>query len=71
MMSCRLALSLACPDVFHEGNKRTAALLVKTYAAYEGYGTHDDKLLRIITEMIRKNTSDTSKIEEMIKDAIA
>jgi len=56
--------------VFEEGNKRTAALLVKAYAEYEGHETYDDRLLKMIKETIIKNISSIKQIEDMIKDAI-
>ncbi|HLC57196.1 MAG TPA: hypothetical protein VJH95_01345 [Candidatus Nanoarchaeia archaeon] len=56
--------------VFGGGNKRTAALLIKTYAEYEGHGTYDDKLVKMIREIILKNITNIERIEEMIKDGI-
>jgi prophage maintenance system killer protein len=56
--------------VFEEGNKRTAALLIKTYAEYKGHTTYDDRVLKLIKEMLLKNTTSITRIEEMIKDAI-
>jgi prophage maintenance system killer protein len=56
--------------VFEEGNKRTAALLIKSYAEYEGHDIYDDKMLMLVREIILKNIPDISKIDEMIKDAI-
>ena len=56
--------------VFEEGNKRTAALLIKSYAEYEGHKTYDDKLLKLIKNILIKNTTNINQIEEMIKDAI-
>ena len=56
--------------VFKEGNKRTAALLIKTYSEYEGYDTYDDKIVKLIKEIIFKKISNINKIEDMIKDAI-
>jgi prophage maintenance system killer protein len=56
--------------VFEEGNKRTAALLVKAYAEYEGHETYDDRLLKMIKEIIIKKISSIKQIEDRIKDAV-
>jgi prophage maintenance system killer protein len=56
--------------VFEEGNKRTAALLIKSYAEYEGCGTYDDKVVKIIKEIILKNITGITRIEDMIKNVI-
>jgi len=56
--------------VFEEGNKRAVALLIKTYAEYEGHTTYDDKLVKLVKNIILKKISSIRKIEEMIKDAI-
>ena len=65
-----LARAILIDHVFEEGNKRTAALLIKSYAGYEGHDTYDDRILKLIKEILIKNTTDINKIEEMIKDAI-
>ena len=51
-------------------NKRTAALLIKAYAEYEGHKTYDDEILRLVKQMLLKNITNISKIEDMIKNAI-
>lgn len=56
--------------VFEEGNKRTAACLIKSYIEYEGHKIYDDKLLIMIKEILAKNISSINKIEEVIKDVI-
>jgi len=56
--------------VFEDGNKRTAALLIKAYAEFQGCGVHNDKLVKLIKKVILKNITSISRIEEMIKDAI-
>ena len=56
--------------VFEEGNKRTAALLMKAYAEYEGFGTYDSRVVRMIKEIILRNITSINRIEEMIKDGI-
>lgn len=65
-----LTRAILIDHVFEEGNKRTAALLIKTYADYEGYETYDDKILKLIKTIILKNITSIRKIEEMIKDVI-
>jgi prophage maintenance system killer protein len=57
--------------VFEEGNKRTAALLIKAYATYEGHKTYDDKIVKIIKEILFKNITSINHIEELIKNVIS
>ena len=65
-----LTRAILLDHVFEEGNKRTVALLLKTYIEYEGYESYNDKILMMIKKIIQKNTTSIKKIEEMIKDAI-
>jgi|TARA_B100002003_G_C14008039_1_gene486408 prophage maintenance system killer protein len=65
-----LVRAILIDHVFEEGNKRTAALLIKFYAEYEGKRTYDDKILLLIKEILIKNITSIMKIEEMIKNAI-
>jgi len=65
-----IARAILIDHVFEEGNKRTAALLIKAYAEYQGHSTYDDKVVKLIKNIILKNTTSIMRIEEMIKDAI-
>lgn len=65
-----LIRAILLDHVFEEGNKRTAALLIKAYAEYEGHNTYDDKIVKLVKEIILKKISNTIKIEDMLKDAI-
>ena len=65
-----LTRAILLDRVFEEGNKRTAALVIKAYAEYEGHKTYDDKVVKLIKEIILKNISGRARIEDMIKDAI-
>lgn len=65
-----LVRAILIDHVFKEGNKRTAALLIKSYAEYEGCETYDDKIVKLIKQIVLKNISSIRKIEEMIKDAV-
>jgi len=65
-----LTRAILLDHAFEEGNKRTVALLIKTYSEYEGHKTYDDKIVKLIKEIILKNISSIRKIEEMIKNAI-
>lgn len=65
-----LVRAILLDHVFEEGNKRTAALLIKTYAEYECHKTYDDKIIKLIKEVIIRKISSIRKIEDMIKDAI-
>ena len=65
-----LTRAILLDHVFQEGNKRTAALLIKAYAEFRGFKTHDDKLLNAIKLIIAKKITDVIRIEEMVKDVI-
>ncbi len=65
-----LVRAILIDHVFEEGNKRTAALLIKAYVEYQGHGTYNDKIVKLIKEIILKNITSINRIEELIKDAI-
>jgi len=65
-----LTRAILIDHVFEEGNKRTAALLIKTYAECEGHSTYDDKVVKLIKQIILKNITSIARIEDLIKDAI-
>lgn len=65
-----LMKAILLDHVFEEGNKRTAALLLKAYAEYRGHKTYDDRVVKLVKKIIMRNTSSVKKIEEMIQDAI-
>ena len=65
-----LVRAILIDHVFEEGNKRTAALLIKAYAEHQGHGTYNDRVVKLIKEIILKNITSISRIEELIQDAI-
>ena len=65
-----LSRAILLDHVFEEGNKRTAALLIKTYANLESYDIHNDKIVKMVKEVILNNVTDINKIEDLIKDGI-
>ena len=65
-----LVRAIALDHVFHEGNKRTAALLVAAYAEYEGHSIYKDKVVKLVKNIIMKRITSIKRIEEMINDAI-
>lgn len=65
-----LVRAILADHAFEEGNKRTAALLVKSYAAYEGHHTYNDRLTLLIKDILLRNITDIAPIEEKIKNAI-
>jgi prophage maintenance system killer protein len=65
-----LVRAILIDRVFEEGNKRTAALLIKSYVEFESHKTYDDRIVKMIKEILLRNITDINKIEEMIKDAI-
>jgi len=51
-----LTRAILIDHVFEEGNKRTVALLIKSYAEYEDRKTYNDKIIILIKDVIlRKN----------------
>ncbi|MBW2967083.1 hypothetical protein KY362_01210 [Candidatus Woesearchaeota archaeon] len=65
-----LVRAILIDHVFEEANKRTTALLIETYAEYEGYRVNTKKLLLLVKNVLLKNITSVNRIEEMIKDAI-
>lgn len=65
-----LVRAILIDHVFKEGNKRTSALLIKAYAEYQGRSAYNDRVVKLIKEIVLKNITSINKIEEMIKDAI-
>jgi prophage maintenance system killer protein len=65
-----LIRAILLDHVFEEGNKRTVALLIKTYARIEGHTASDEKIVKMIKIIIEKKTTSITKIEHMIKNAI-
>ena len=65
-----LVRAILIDHVFEEGNKRTVALLIKTYTQYEGHKTYDDQIIKLVKKVILKNISSIKIIEDMIKNAI-
>jgi len=65
-----LTRAILLDHVFEEGNKRTVALLIKTYAEYEGHKTYDDKIVKLIKNIILRKIISINRIEELIKDVI-
>lgn len=65
-----LVRAILLDHVFEEANKRTALLLMKTYAEYEGHKLDPGKSLMIVKKILTKNITSITKTEGMIKDAI-
>ncbi len=61
-----LTRAILLDHVFEEGNKRTAALLIKSYAECEGYEIYNDRVLKLIKEILLKNITNIRRIEGMI-----
>lgn len=65
-----LVRAILLDHVFMEGNKRTATLLIKAYAEYEGYDTYDDKVVKLIKGIVIRRITGIKSIEDLIKDAV-
>ncbi len=57
-------------NVRTDGKKRTAALLIKAYAEFEGHEVYKDKVVKLIKNIAVKRISSIKRIEDMIQDAI-
>ncbi len=64
---CRAVL---IDHVFEDGNKRTAAAVMRACAEINGVLLSPDSVNRAIVSMMRKNMTDIRIIERLIKDAI-
>ena len=65
-----LVRAILIDHVFREGNKRTAAILIKSYTEYEGHKIYDDEILKSIKKILLKNITSIAEIEDMIKNGI-
>ena len=65
-----LVRAINLDHVFEDGNKRTAALLIKAYAEYEGHQVYKDKVVKLIKEIAVNKTQSIKRMEDMIQDAI-
>jgi prophage maintenance system killer protein len=65
-----LVRAVLVDHVFAEANKRTTAVLIKLYADFEGFDVYNDKVAKLIKEIMQKNITSIERIEELIKDAI-
>ncbi len=65
-----LVRAINLDHVFEDGNKRTAALLIKAYAEFEGYDVYKDKVVKLIRNIAVKRISSIKKIKDMIQNAI-
>lgn len=65
-----LVRAINLDHVFEEGNKRTAALLIKSYAEYEGFEIYPNKLTILIKDISTNKIKNIRKIEEKINEII-
>ncbi|MBD3164601.1 hypothetical protein GF323_05335 [Candidatus Woesearchaeota archaeon] len=56
--------------VFEDGNKRTTALLIKSYIEYEGYEAYKDKVVKLVADIATNRIKSIKRIEEKIKNVI-
>ncbi len=56
--------------VFEDGNKRTAALLIKTMIEHKKYKSNDEQIGKFVKKVLLKNITSIKKIDDLIKDAI-
>jgi len=65
-----LIRAILIDHVFEEANKRTSALLLKTYVEFEGYNIETADTIKIIKKIVTKNITSIKKIEDLIQNAI-
>lgn len=57
-------------QVFSAANNQTAALLIKTYATHKRKGTYDERIVKLIKDIVLRNINSVTTIEGMIHSAI-
>jgi prophage maintenance system killer protein len=65
-----LVRAILIDHVFQDGNKRSAALLIKTYIEYKNHKVYDDKVIKLVKKILIKNITSIKKTEDLIKDVI-
>ena len=65
-----LTRAILIDHVFEDGNKRTAGILIKSYAEFEGFDVYDGKLALLIKKILKNNITDIPELEEEIKNVI-
>ena len=55
---------------FEDGNKRTAIFVIITYFENNDLDYDKDKLIKIVWNIAKKNTTDINKLMRLIKNAI-
>ena len=62
--------SLLVDHCFEDGNKRTAIIVIMTYFENNNLDCDKDKLIKIVWNIAKKNTTDINKLMRLIKNAI-
>ena len=65
-----IARSLLVDHCFEDDNKRTAIAVIMTYFENNNLDCDKDKLIKIVWNIAKKNTTDINKLMRMIKNAI-
>ena len=66
-----LVRSLLVDHVFQDGNKRTASMIIIYYLEQKNLNYDNEKIIKVILSISRKNISDINKIMRMIKNVIS
>src|SRR3989338_10472782 len=61
-----IARSLLVDHAFEDGNKRTAIVVIITYFEYHDLEYDKDKLIKIVWNIAKKNTTDINKLMRLI-----
>ena len=64
-----LVRAILIDHAFEDGNKRTAAAVIENYIDINGHYFNQDRVNRVVLQIMRKNITDTRKIARLIQNA--
>ena len=65
-----IARCLLVDHVFQDGNKRTAAAIISLYLEENALSYDQEKIIKIVLSISKKNVNDINKIARLIKNVI-
>ena len=68
--SAYLTRAILIDHVFEEGNKRTAALLIRSILEMQNLAYDPQKIDALVITILKKNITDVNEIKRLIKNAI-
>lgn len=65
-----LVRAILIDHAFEDGNKRTAAAVIMTYLEMNNLYYNPDRVSKVVIQLLKKNITDTRKIERIIQNVI-